>query len=117
MGMSKLIKKNLKTDYDNPVFRLMLMDYLDTILSKNIYTEITVDGAVAQYSEGDFYGVLSHYRIPNKLWWFTLVLNGYKSPIDYRMEDVTIKIPDEAFISNLYAKHKASRTTVMLRNR
>jgi hypothetical protein len=55
--------------------------------------------------EGDFYGLLNELRVPYKLHYITMRVNGLENSGDYKGDIPSIVVPLETIISRLVVKY------------
>ena len=98
------LKDNLP-DLENPFFdKNFFMVYLSLIphmVNRELYTTKAVEEVWAEVYQGDFYGLLQHLKIDSQYHRFVLSFNGFKSPLDYTKNHLSIKIPNLEYIGRM----------------
>lgn len=59
----------------------------------------------AQKYEGDLHLALAAMGVVPWLWWITMRVNGYTSPVEYNDDKFSLLVPDGNLLENMRAKH------------
>ena len=78
----------------------MLLSYYNYI-AKQTVEEQYVEYNVAQKYRGDYYGLLHELNVPGDEWFITLLLNGMKSPYQYKGEAGMVRTADRETVNGL----------------
>lgn len=108
---SKLISSG-NINYHSDAFRRILEDHLAILRSEEASIRQDIAPIKAHQCEGDFYKVLKMLAIPQHLWWITMRVNGYSSPLLYNGTRTSIKIPNEDYMNELLTRFQ-QRTTIL----
>lgn len=111
MPIQDLLTNQTASVYYDQGFRDIVESVLNIIKVNSGNRTITVEPGIAYKYEYDFYGLLSHLKIPTSLHWLTLRVNGYRDPRDYLHDHVTLTIPTDTdldYIRRMYKTRKGN---------
>lgn len=86
--------------YYLPAFRIMIEDNLDIIRKSTGTRVLALKSYHAQLYKGQFYSLLTEYKIPPFLHWIMLRVNKLTSPHEYDGA-LSVLIPDFKIVENL----------------
>lgn len=67
--------------------------YIDYINKKYNYEDLPINPELGIRYNGNFYNLLHELNVDRNLYFFTLYLNGYTNPADYRSDHLLLKLP------------------------
>lgn len=67
--------------------------YMDFVNKKYIYGEKVVTPIDAYRYQGNLFGLFKLLGIPNRMFFYTMYLNGYTNPMSYEGKKLTFKVP------------------------
>ena len=100
--LSSMIDKLSNTD---PAWVIFINDHIDSIKA-NAFT-VTITDAIRDRYRYKFEHFLRDVNCPQNIMWIASIINEVTMYEDFVVKE-TILIPDGAFISNLYRKHRTS---------
>ena len=77
--------------------------YLNTQIEKTV----DVEEYIAEKYQGDYFGLLTYYRIPKQYRWITMRVNGLLSPTDSDINTKVINIPNFDKVAVILSIHKS----------
>ena len=99
-------------DLENPFFDkdffVVYLSLIPHMVKRGLYTTKAVEEVWAEVYQGDFYGLLQHLKIDNQYHRFILSFNELKTPLDYTLDRLSIKIPDLDYIGRMMNIHRTS---------
>lgn len=95
--------------YYQEELRHVLEDHLEYFKRQAGDNVIVIEDHVAHKYEGDFYGVLHHYRIYPYLHWITMRMSGLTNPSTYRGQIEYIVLPPENEIKKVVRQFRTAR--------
>lgn len=101
MNIDQLQKPTGPSIYYDPSFRSELEDHI-TFLKQNKNTRIlTISNFHAIKYEGDLFGLLIEYSIPNEYHWLVMRMNNMVSPTDSGTKIANLLIPDYSLVERI----------------
>lgn len=106
---------NLQIEYGDPYiysvgFRNLIENHLNVLRDHNTTTMLPLSSHIEQVWQGDLYGLLNVYGIPQDLFWITMRLNNLHSTTDYNGELGIIYIPSIDHIEKILSTYLNSTT-------
>lgn len=97
--------------YYDPRFHKIIEDNIAIIRTGVSTNTLALKTYHAELYKGQFYSLLTEYRIPVYLHWITLRLNNLTSPHDYA-GSLTILLPDFTIVENLLNTFRTRYKTI-----
>lgn len=100
--------------YYDPSFRSVIEAHLPILRTPGIVRAQAISPTRVHQFEGNFYGLLSHLKIPLQYHWIIMRINGFNSPSEFGMsvhdpyeknQEFALMIPSEEFLRNLRMLH------------
>lgn len=95
--------------YYEESFRRVIEDHLPILLTDGNYSVVTLDPTTTEPFSGDFYGLLKSNSSPHYMHWIILRMNGYSSPVEYRSETISIKVPLPRVLDKIVRQYLSSQ--------
>lgn len=89
-------------------FRNVLEDHLEYLRNHQNTEALPIEDHPSHKYEGDFYGLLQHYRIKAEHRWLVMRLSGLTSPTDYHGQVTQAVIPSETEVNKIVQLYRAS---------
>ena len=112
MPIQELMTNTVAQVYCDQAFRDTVESVLNIIKVNPNNRTMGIEPGIAYKYEFDFYGLLSHLKIPTSMHWLTLRVNGYRDPRDYVHTHVELVIPSEDDLTYVRRMYKTRKGTL-----
>ncbi len=79
----------------------VLEDHIEYLRARADTTSLLIEGHVGAKYRFDFFGLLVHYGVTDRLVWITMRMNGLRSPQSYEGDVGYILVPAQAEIDKI----------------